>query len=88
MIEVESTRAFDIWLENLREREQIQVKARIERIQNTGHFGDFKNLGNKLFELRWKNGWRVYFCRSKNGIILLLGGSKNAQEKDIEKARL
>lgn len=48
-----------------------------------------QSLGHGLAELRWNNGWRVYFVREKAAIILLLnGGNKNAQKKDIEKARI
>lgn len=58
------------------------------RIELHGHFGDSKYLGDKLFELRWKSGIRVYYFKSdRNEIKLLLGGDKNAQEKDIQKAK-
>ena len=89
MIEIRKTLEFEEWHENLRSKEQIQVDARLLRIQNSDHFGDAKSLGEGLGELRWKNGWRVYFCReASTGILLLLGGNKNAQVKDIQKARI
>lgn len=70
-------------------KEQTQINARLQRIHSNGHFGDAKYLGAGLAELRWKNGWRVYFFKEAlTGIILLIGGSKNAQEKDIKRARL
>lgn len=88
MIVIKKTSEFEKWYNGLREKEQTQIDARLQRIQNAGHFGDAKNLGEGLAELRWKNGWRVYFFReSFTGIILLIGGSKNAQEKDIQRAR-
>lgn len=53
------------------------------------HFGDVKNLGDKLAELRWKNGWRVYFSSiGYKKLILLIAGHKNEQEKNIKKARI
>lgn len=89
MIEIKKTTEFETWYQSLRDKEQIQIDARLERIESAEHFGDAKYLGNGLAELRWKNGWRVYFFKeSLTGIVLLIGGSKNAQEKDIQKARL
>jgi putative addiction module killer protein len=88
MILLKKTREFDEWFSSLTNREQKQVAARLERIQNLSHFGDAKSLGDGLCELRWNNGWRVYFIKeAATGIILLLGGHKNEQKKDIGKAR-
>jgi putative addiction module killer protein len=65
------------------------VEARVFRIEQHEHFGDAKHLGDGLSELRWKIGVRVYFARVGNKIILLLNAEgKNAQKKDIKKARL
>jgi putative addiction module killer protein len=65
------------------------LEARLERIETSGHFGDVKHLGDGLCELRWKSGLRIYFCKhEENAILLLLGGIKNAQTKDIKQARL
>ena len=80
------------WLDELTAKGKAQVDARLFRIQEHGHFGDAKYLGEGLAELRWKNGWRVYFARVEveNGetVLLILGGDKNGQEKDIRKARV
>jgi putative addiction module killer protein len=53
------------------------------------YFGDHKSLGDDLLELRWKNGRRVYYTLilKEELTIVLLGGLKNAQQKDIKKAR-
>ncbi len=89
MIEIKKTIEFETWYQSLREKEQTQIDARLQRIENAGHFGDAKYLGDGLAELRWKNGWRIYFFKeSLTGIVLIIGGSKNAQEKDIQRARL
>jgi putative addiction module killer protein len=62
------------------------------RIQEFGHFGDARYLGDGLAELRWKSGIRVYFSRITDqqgkAVLLLLGGTKHGQEKDIAKARV
>ncbi len=88
-IEIGSTKDFDFWLKELPLREELQIRKRLQNIQENGHFGDCKYLNEGLFELRWNNGRRVYFAKLDNRkIILLLGGRKNAQEKEIKKARL
>ena len=70
-------------------KEQLKVDTRLERIKNFEHFGDAKSIGGGLAKLRWTNGWRVYFVKQRTTIILLLtGGHKNGQKKDIEKARI
>jgi putative addiction module killer protein len=85
---IKETKDFKDWFNALNKKEQAQVAARLERIKSFGHFGDAKNLGKGLCELRWKNGWRVYFIAGENSIILVIGGHKNEQEKNIKKARL
>lgn len=89
MISIKKTREFGEWIKTLTFREQAQIESRLERIKTYHHFGDAKNLGNGLAELRWKNGWRIYFVKENaNSVVLLIGGHKNAQEKEIQKARL
>lgn len=88
-IYIERTPEFSDWFECLNLRDQLQIDSRIQRIRDHSHFGDVKNLGDGLAELRWKNGRRVYFSKTGSTIILLLnGGLKNAQKKDIQKARI
>lgn len=87
MKQIKKTKDFENWFRKLNEKEQFKVAARLERIKNQEHFGDIKNLGKGLCELRWKNGWRVYFILEMNGITLIIGGQKNEQEKNIKKAR-
>lgn len=79
------------WLMQLSDKSRGQVDARLERIENYDYFGDTKYLSDELYELRWANGWRVYYTPTVdlngNVILILLGGMKNAQKKDIKKAR-
>ncbi|NGX33251.1 MAG: hypothetical protein K1060chlam4_01313 [Candidatus Anoxychlamydiales bacterium] len=89
MIKIKTSPNFDKWLKSLCIKEKAQVLARLENIKNFSYFGDVKYLGEGLAELRWKNGRRIYFYReNKQTIILILGGLKNEQKKDIKKARL
>jgi len=80
------------WIRTLDPKGRAQVDARILRIEHDSHFGDAKDLGDGLAELRWANGWRVYFARiySPDGsvVLLILGGNKNGQTKDIRRARI
>lgn len=89
MIEIEKTDIYQKWLENLRDRRaKIIITARIKRLQ-MGNFGDCKFINKKIYELRinYAKGYRVYFINKNNKIILLLlGGDKSTQTKDIQKA--
>jgi putative addiction module killer protein len=80
------------WLSGLSPKNRTRVDARLFRIQESGHFGDARYLGGGLAELRWKSGTRVYFSRIEvaegQAALLLLGGSKHGQDKDISKARV
>ena len=87
MIKIKTTLEFEKWMNSLSEKEKGQILARLQNIKNCAHFGDVKYLGKGLAELRWKNGKRIYFYREDNKIIILiLGGIKNEQKKDIKKA--
>lgn len=81
---------FDAWLSNLRDgRAHARIANRIKTIQR-GSLGDYKSLDGGLFELRidYGPGYRVYFTRKEDLIILLLiGGDKSSQKRDITRAR-
>ena len=88
-LRIERTPEFMDWFETLNLKDQLQIDSRIQRIRDHAHFGDAKNLGEGLAELRWKNGRRIYFSKTGPVVILILnGGLKNAQKKDIQKARI
>ena len=87
MIRIQEADDYLDWLNDLTKTEQLKVKARIRRIEKDEHFGDIRKLGEDLAELRWKNGWRVYFTSiGYKEIVLIIGGHKNEQEKDINPA--
>ena len=87
--EIEKTNDVDKWLNSRKIRSyRNRLLARFERIQN-GNFGDFKPISHNLFELRFffGSGVRIYYTVRQNKIVLLLvGGDKSSQRKDIEKA--
>ena len=89
MIEIRKTEAFVKWLDGLRDiRARSRVLARIERLI-AGNPGDVKPVGEGVSELRidYGIGYRVYFVRrGQTLIVLLAGGDKSTQTKDIRTA--
>jgi putative addiction module killer protein len=89
MIEVRKTDAFAEWLDSLRDiQARARVQARIERLA-AGNPGDVEPVGEGVSELRinYGPGYQVYFKqRGRQIIILLAGGDKNTQAKDIKAA--
>ncbi len=88
--EITSTAVFDKWLKGLKDRTaRNKVLARLARVEK-GNFGDFKKLAADLFELRFffAGSLRIYYTvRNARVVLLLNGGDKSSQEKDIAKAR-
>lgn len=83
-----NTPEYDEWIAEQPAKSQVQVRDRIANIQDEGYFGDHKDLGNNVCELRWKNGRRVYYAEiPEREILLLLGGNKSGQDKDIRQAK-
>ena len=75
------------WYKNLDNSLKIIIIKRLQRLK-ANNFGDYKDLGDELKELRFKNGIRIYFTERENIIVLLLnGGNKQRQNKDIQKAK-
>ena len=91
MVEVRQTERFVRWLAGLRDlRARAKVLARIERLIS-GNPGDVKPVGSGVSELRinYGPGYRVYYLqRGSELIILLAGGDKSSQAKDIDEALL
>lgn len=90
MFEVERTSEYEAWYRSIRDRVvQGRITMRIERVQ-LGNFGDAKSLGDGVHELRLKfgPGYRIYFMQRRERIILLLcGGDKGGQARDIARAK-
>ena len=90
MIDVRQTEHFADWLDNLGDGVAVKaIKRRIARVQ-IGLFGDTKLVGDGVFELRVDHGpgYRVYFARHGDVVVLLLcGGDKKSQQRDIVRAK-
>ena len=88
MIEVRKTSEFESWLTNLRDQRAIaRVATRIARVE-AGLMGDVKYFDG-IGELRidYGPGYRIYFAKRGQTIILLLcGGDKRSQKRDIKRA--
>ncbi|RJP32618.1 MAG: type II toxin-antitoxin system RelE/ParE family toxin [Candidatus Omnitrophota bacterium] len=81
------------WMEAIRTKDQktyLRILDRIDRIAEFGTYGDCKPVDNGVFELRFffGPGYRVYFGEEGDAVVLLLcGGVKRTQEKDIKRAK-
>jgi putative addiction module killer protein len=89
-VEVRETQAFTKWLKKLRDKKGVAIiTARIRRL-SFGNFGDTGAVGENIGELRidYGPGYRVYFAQKKKQLVILLGGGdKSTQSKDIKKAK-
>ncbi|MGH9721330.1 MAG: type II toxin-antitoxin system RelE/ParE family toxin [Bryobacteraceae bacterium] len=81
---------FRHWLRNLKDRRSAGIiLARIDRV-SLGNFGDCESVGDGVYELRihFGPGYRVYFGRQGNALVVLLcGGSKRTQIRDVATAK-
>jgi putative addiction module killer protein len=89
VVEVRQTEVYADWFANLRDREaRARITARIRRL-SLGNPGDVKSVGGGVSEMRidYGPGYRVYFVRrGKVLFVLLCGGDKRTQERDIARA--
>jgi putative addiction module killer protein len=89
VIEIRQTEVFAAWLESLRDREaRVRIQVRIGRLR-LGLAGDVKPVGSGVSEIRidYGPGYRVYFKpQGREIVILLAGGDKRTQDKDIKRA--
>ena len=81
---------FADWHDSQPAKIRAQIDSRLEKIREFCHFGHVRKLSFVLFEIKFNNGNRIY-CTEKiigeKTVILILGGNKNGQEKDIKKAQ-
>ena len=82
---------FDSWLMRLANGlDKARILRRLEKIKETGKLGDWSSVGDGIFELRFffGPGYRLYFIKQgESVIILLVGGNKDTQIRDIKKAK-
>lgn len=87
---VETTLEFEKWIRTLKDTSaKTRIVRRLERIE-AGNFGDCKTVGDGVSELRIHvgAGYRVYYTIHGNIVVLMLiGGDKSTQSKDIAKAK-
>ena len=90
MFEVYKTDVFIEWIEALRDKRGAALIARrLRALELEGHFGDSKQVAKGVIEMRihFGPGYRVYLTqRGKQVVVLLCGGDKRSQKRDIERA--
>ena len=81
---------FKEWYDSLRDKvTKVRVRRRLDRVE-LGNFGDTQSVGEGIYELRlhFGSGYRVYFARVGNTVIVLVGGGdKSSQKTDIAQAQ-
>jgi putative addiction module killer protein len=91
MIEVCQTEEFSVWLRDLNDPNAVaRVVARIRRMEQ-GNPGDVKSVGDGVMEMRipYGPGYRVYYLQRGAQIVILLGGGdKRTQRRDIKRAQV
>lgn len=89
MLSILTTEVFDAWFAGLKDRQAThRIQVRIDRAED-GNFGDCEPVGEGISEMRihYGPGYRVYFTkRGMEVVILLAGGDKSTQAKDIKNA--
>ena len=88
-MEIRQTEEFRDWLRRLRdEKAKARIVARIRRLE-LENLGDTRSLGGGLAEMRidYGPGHRLYFVRQGIAVLLLCGGDKKGQQRDITRAR-
>ena len=80
---------FDKWYDELEEEDQYMVEARLLRVR-LGSFGEINSVGDGVWELKFRKGraLRLYYGQvGKQVVLLLMGGDKRTQTRDVKKAR-
>jgi len=90
MYEIETTEEFDVWLGSIRDGKTQKVIVKRIRTMSLGTLGKLRSLDSGLFKAKidYGPGFRLYFInRGKRIIVLLCGGKKSTQSRDINRAR-
>ena len=90
MLEIRKTEEFKSWLDSLNDlMGRAKIQAKIKRLAE-GNPGNTKSVGNKVFEMKidFGPGYRIYYMKHENVVyLLLIGGNKRTQVKDIQIAK-
>ena len=88
---IEKTEEFDKWLRKLKDlRAKAIILIRLQKIENDGQFVDCQSVGDGIRECKFDfaKGYRIYFKEFGGKLVLLLiGGDKSTQQKDVQKAK-
>ncbi|MDR1358019.1 MAG: type II toxin-antitoxin system RelE/ParE family toxin [Coriobacteriales bacterium] len=91
MTEIKQTRQYEDWYNSLKDSAvRARVALRLKRIKEQSYFGDAKPIGDGVYAIRIHcgKGYRMYYRTIGNEVILLLaGGDKSSQQRDIERAK-
>ena len=88
MIEVIESATFKRWIRGLRDRNAVaRINARLRNV-SLGNVGDAKPVGGGIFEMRVHHGpgYRLYFLREGTTVVVLCGGDKGSQQRDVVRA--
>jgi putative addiction module killer protein len=90
-VQILRTKEFDTWLNELKDRQgRVKILSRIDRLEE-GNPGKTRSVGAGVVEMKidFGPGYRVYYVqRGTVLVVLLCGGDKSSQEKDIERAKI
>ena len=90
MVEIVESATFKRWVRSLQDRRSVaRINTRLRNV-SLGNFGDIRPIGNGISEMRihYGPGYRLYFMRRGTTIVVLLcGGDKASQQRDIERAK-
>lgn len=87
---IETTDVFNKWLAKLKDRQAVKAIAKRLLKAEEGHFGDIESVGGPINEMRIfvGKGYRLYFTtKGTHLIVMLCGGDKNSQVRDIQRAK-
>lgn len=90
MFTIRKHQAFEYWMDSLRDfKVQVRLLKRLKKVE-LGLLGDVKPVGDGVFEMRedFGPGWRMYYVQRGTVIVVMLGGGdKSTQDKDIAAAK-
>ncbi len=85
---IHKTGEYEEWFNAETAKSQVQIDKRLSNIEIYEHFGTRNDVGDDVMELKWDNGRRVYYAYiPEDSILVLLGGNKNGQQRDINRAK-
>ena len=90
MYEIIQSATFYEWLGGLKDQQaRMRIHVRLDRV-SLGNFGDAEPIGEGLSELRVHcgPGYRLYYIQRETRVVMLCGGDKSSQPRDIEKAKI